>query len=245
MCARGLSLAGAVLLLIVCVNASQPLVLHKVHRGRGQGRKGEWSMLAFGTSLRCPREPTRCRSSMSSLSPCDQLKGDCRPRTLSRPAADRRASLPPQTPDPPLRRALQGYEDGVCDPARRDEDPDCGGGVPATACARFAGMAMAVRPACRPSRLRRCHCCGLRADAPAAAAPRLLQGGYQGYCMNDAGCMAIQLGQLDRDCAGVQASPPACSQACYATLSSVRRGGPGARWGRAACCLLHPGCCAP
>lgn len=35
--------------------------------------------------------------------------------------------------------------DGVCDPERKETDPDCGGGVPASACSRTAGMAAAVR----------------------------------------------------------------------------------------------------
>ncbi len=42
--------------------------------------------------------------------------------------------------------------------------------------------------------------------------------------MTDRGCMSIQLGQLDTDCGGVSASPPACSEACYTVAASVRAG---------------------
>lgn len=60
------------------------------------------------------------------------------------PLAAAAAQAPRQ---PAAHRALAGYEDGVCDEERYAEDPDCdssSGGVPATACARTAGMAAAV-----------------------------------------------------------------------------------------------------
>lgn len=102
--------------------------------------------------------------------------------------------VPIKAPQPLApRRALAGYEDGVCDEDRAAEDPDCdtsgSGGVPATACARTAGMAAAD--------------------------------GFPGACMVDQGCMSIQLFQLDTDCGGAFASPPTCSQACYPVAASI------------------------
>jgi len=58
-------------------------------------------------------------------------------------------------------RKLAEEPDGYCDATRRAQDPDCGGAVPAAACARTSGMAAAA--------------------------------GYPGYCMQDAGCMSIQV----------------------------------------------------
>lgn len=97
---------------------------------------------------------------------------------------------------PPPQRHLAEEEDGVCDPERRNEDPDCGGATAPTICAANAGMAAAA---------------GLGAclDPPDAGCFSILPGQLDIDC---AGVMPLINGQ---------APAGACSEACRATVSRV------------------------
>lgn len=53
----------------------------------------------------------------------------------------------------------------------------------------------------------------------------LPQLGYTGACRNDSACQAANVTQMDVDCADAFAATPTCSEACNASLATVRCAG--------------------